>query len=144
MPSSTLANIGESISNAIGTIPPCDHAISIFYFYILILVLILAGNLIQKASKEQPLGWLAFSVCVILGLLGMFFIWAGKHMRTIGVIIINVIIVAFLMFAMIYTEPKVSMTEKVGAHFANICFLLVTIIAMYITRKSAMEKACEA
>ena len=135
--------IHKFLSEGFHSIAPCDRAISIFYFYILILVLILAGDLIQEAEDHKPMGWLAFSICVILGILGMILIWTGKKIKTGGVIVINLIIAALLMFAMIYTNPNVPMTQKVGAHFANIGFLLVTIICLVLTTENKLKEACQ-
>jgi hypothetical protein len=39
------------------------------------------------------------------------------------------------MFAMIYINPDAPLTEKLGAHFANISFLIVSITAVVMTRK---------
>ena len=142
MSSSSSSTSGmNTISNLYKTIQPCDRSISIFYLYILILVLILAGNIIQRGTKDKSMSWLAFSICVILGLLGMGLIFAGKHVRTIAVIAISVIIVAFLMFAMIYCDSDSTLTEKIGAHFANICFLIVVIYGLVTTRDSKMKQA---
>ena len=124
----------NNFTNFVATLSAHDKALGIFYFYILILVLILSGNLVQKGKKNKSMGWLAFSMCVLLGIGGMVLIFGGKHLKTPGVIIINLIIAAFLMFAMIYTDPDVPMTEKIGAHFANIGFWIVASIAVFMTR----------
>jgi hypothetical protein len=125
----------ESLKESAEAITDCDRALAIYYFFVLILVLILAGNLIQKGTKDKSIGWLAFSFCVLIGLAGMFLIFTGKHVKMIGIIIINVIIAALLMFAMIYINPDAPLTEKLGAHFANISFLIVSITAVVMTRK---------
>ena len=130
----------ETITDFAGTLSAHDKALGIFYFYILILVLILSGNLVQKGKKDKSMGWLAFSICVLLGIIGMVLIFGGKHLKTVGVIIINLIIAALLMFAMIYTNPDVPMTEKIGAHFANIGFWIVATIAVYMTRNESASQ----
>jgi hypothetical protein len=38
------------------------------------------------------------------------------------------------MFGMIYTNPDAPLTEKFGAHTANILFLIVSITGVVITR----------
>jgi hypothetical protein len=131
---------GEAITSIADQISAHDKALGIFYFYILILVLILSGNLVQKGKKDKGMGWLAFSICVLLGIVGMVLIFGGKHLKTVGVIIINLIIAALLMFAMIYTDPDVPMTEKLGAHFANIGFWIVATIAVYMTRNESTSQ----
>ena len=125
---------GNTLTDFVSQMSSHDKALGIFYFYILILVLILSGNLVQKGKKDKSMGWLAFSICVLLGIIGMVLIFYGKHLKTVGVIIINLIIAALLMFAMIYTDPDVPMTEKIGAHFANIGFWIIASIAVYMTR----------
>jgi hypothetical protein len=124
----------DRITDFAGKLSAHDKALSMFYFYILILVLILSGNLVQKGKKDKSMGWLAFSICVLLGIIGMVLLFGGKHLKTVGIIIINLIIAALLMFAMIYTDPDAPMTEKIGAHFANIGFWIIATIAVYMTR----------
>jgi hypothetical protein len=140
--SSTMSGIGSSITNRFKSIDPCNRTIGLFYLYVLILVLILTGNIIQQGKKDKSLGWLSYSICVILGIIGMILIWLGSHPRTYVVPIINLLIAGLLMYAMITVDSSSAMTEKIGAHFANICFLLVTIFGLYMSSDSEIANAC--
>jgi hypothetical protein len=142
--SSTMSGIGSSITNTFNSIKPCDRTIGLFFLYVLILVLILTGNIIQQGKKDKSLGWLSYSICVILGIIGMILLWMGTHARTYVVPIINLLMAGLLMYAMITVDSSSAMTEKIGAHFANICFLLVTIFGLYMSSDSKMAEACAA
>jgi UDP-N-acetylmuramyl pentapeptide phosphotransferase/UDP-N-acetylglucosamine-1-phosphate transferase len=124
----------QDIGDYIKEITECDRVLGIYYLFALILVLILAGNLIQKGSQHKDVAWFGFSMCVFIGLIGMFLILKGKHIKLIAISIINLVIAVLLMFGMIYTNPDAPLTEKFGAHTANILFLIVSITGVVITR----------
>lgn len=140
--SSSILNFGlrgggdrwERTKEHLSTITECDRALGVLYLCALIFVLILTGNMIQRASKKKDMGWLAYSICVIAGLGGMFLIFTGKHAKMIGIIFVNLTIAVLLMIAMIYTDPDAPMTEKIGAHSANLLFLIASITAVSMTR----------
>lgn len=133
----------ERVKQHLSTITECDRAIGILYLCAFLFVLILTGNIIQRASKKKDMGWLAYSICVIAGLGGMFLIFTGKHAKMIGIIIINLLIAGLLMFAMIYIDPDAPMTEKIGAHSANILFLIASITAVSMTRNIEKQGTTE-
>ena len=106
--------------------------ISLFYLYIFILVLFLVGNIIQNGTSNKMVGWLVFSMCTIFGIIAMLLLWVSRSYRFYMVPILNVIIAALLMFAMIYSNPSSTLNEKIQAHFANICFLIIVSWGLYM------------
>ena len=109
-----------------------DRVIGLFYLYMFIMVLIFAGNIITKGTTKKDLSWALYAICILLGILAIFSIWKGGHWRTRGGIILTILIVAGLMASMIFCDSTSTTMEKVGSHFANICFGLVTFIGLYM------------
>ena len=116
----------------------CSKGVASLYGLLLLLVVIMSGVVIQSGKADKKVSWALFSFALIFGLVGLSLLILlncqnkdGKSRATFfkfTLPILTGVMTICNMGAMIMAKPDLSVSQLFTPHFANVAFLLVSIM----------------
>jgi len=127
---SSVGKDTSSVSNV-----NCKHSKSVYILWILLLLIILIiGGITVQTGTNKTMGWVLYSMSVLLGLIALVFLISGKKLRKYGFPVVLLVLTIFNLVAMVLAKPQASFGQVFTAHFINMLFGISSIVSIILLK----------